>query len=76
MAGGRLFICNEDFTQLSSRTAYTSSAPYFLLDSCCSISDISETVICFFILPFLVAPHRDEISTSMYEIEFCIGSDC
>ncbi|XP_024005970.1 uncharacterized protein LOC18010985 isoform X2 [Eutrema salsugineum] len=45
VAGGRLFICNEDFTQLCSRTSYTSSAPYFLLDSCCSISDISETIV-------------------------------
>ncbi|CAE5959645.1 unnamed protein product [Arabidopsis arenosa] len=45
VAGRRLFICNEDFTQLSSRIAYSSSAPYFLLDSCCSISDISETII-------------------------------
>ncbi|CAH8254925.1 unnamed protein product [Arabidopsis lyrata] len=45
VAGRRLFICNEDFKQLSSRTAYSSSAPYFLLDSCCSISDISETII-------------------------------
>ncbi|CAH2036124.1 unnamed protein product, partial [Thlaspi arvense] len=45
VAGGRLFICNEDFTQLSSPTAYSSSAPYFCLDSCCSISDISETIV-------------------------------
>ncbi|KFK36088.1 hypothetical protein AALP_AA4G075800 [Arabis alpina] len=46
VAGGRLFICNEDFTQLSSRTATSSSsAPYFSLDSCCSISDIYETIV-------------------------------
>uniref|UniRef100_A0A1J3IFR5 Serine/threonine-protein kinase 11-interacting protein n=1 Tax=Noccaea caerulescens TaxID=107243 RepID=A0A1J3IFR5_NOCCA len=45
VAGGRLFICNEEFTQLSSRTAYTSSAPYILLESCCSISDVSEMII-------------------------------
>ncbi|CAD5314958.1 unnamed protein product [Arabidopsis thaliana] len=45
VAGRRLFICSEDFTQLSSRTAYSSSAPYFLLDSCCSISEISEMII-------------------------------
>ncbi|KAG2305097.1 hypothetical protein Bca4012_064170 [Brassica carinata] len=45
VAGERLFICNEDLAQLSSQTAYSSSAPYFSLDSCCSISDISETVV-------------------------------
>ncbi|CAH8355855.1 unnamed protein product [Eruca vesicaria subsp. sativa] len=45
VAGGRLFICNEDFAQLNSQTAYSSSAPYFSLDSCCSISDISEMII-------------------------------
>ncbi|KAF3524794.1 hypothetical protein F2Q69_00046404 [Brassica cretica] len=45
VAGGRLFICNEDLAQLSSQRAYSSSAPYFSLDSCCSISDISETIV-------------------------------
>ncbi|KAL1200744.1 Dynein regulatory complex subunit 3 [Cardamine amara subsp. amara] len=46
VAGRRLFICNEDFAQLSSRTASSSSSsPYFLLDSCCCISDISEMII-------------------------------
>lgn len=76
VAGGRLFICNEDFTQLSSRTAYSSSVPYFLLDSCCSISDISETVLRFFIpLPLLFALHRGKMSTSMYELEYFPCSD-
>lgn len=62
VAGGRLFICNEDFTQLSSRTSHTSSAPYFLLESCCSISDVSEMVTRSFSLllshcslPFIIA---------------------
>lgn len=50
MADGRLFICNEDLAQVSSQTAYSSSAPYFSLYSCCSISDICETVISFFSL--------------------------
>ncbi|KAF8105869.1 hypothetical protein N665_0152s0008 [Sinapis alba] len=45
VAGGSLFICNEDFAQLSSQTAYSSSAPYFSLDSRCSISDISEMIV-------------------------------
>lgn len=60
MAGGRLFICNEDLAQLSSQTAHSSSAPFFSLDSCCYISDISETVTSVFILlPLLLALHRD-----------------
>ncbi|XP_019091789.1 PREDICTED: uncharacterized protein LOC104742372 isoform X2 [Camelina sativa] len=45
VAGRRLFICNEDFAELSSRAAYSSSAPYFLLDSCCSIYAISEMIV-------------------------------
>ncbi|CAN7097798.1 unnamed protein product, partial [Brassica rapa subsp. narinosa] len=45
VAGGRLFICNEDLAQLSSQRAYSSSVPYYSLDSCCYISDISETMV-------------------------------
>ncbi|XP_023642572.1 uncharacterized protein LOC17891015 isoform X2 [Capsella rubella] len=45
VAGGHLFICNEDFRQLSSLLTDSSSAPYFSLDSSCSISDIFEMVI-------------------------------
>ncbi|XP_010465864.1 PREDICTED: uncharacterized protein LOC104746152 isoform X2 [Camelina sativa] len=45
VAGGHLFICNEDFRQLSSLLTDASSAPYFSLDSTCSISDIFEMVI-------------------------------
>ncbi|XP_013586450.1 PREDICTED: uncharacterized protein LOC106295169 isoform X1 [Brassica oleracea var. oleracea] len=42
---GHLFICIEDFRQLSSPPKDTSSAPYFSLDSSCSISDIFEMAI-------------------------------
>ncbi|KAL1202717.1 Dynein axonemal light chain 1 [Cardamine amara subsp. amara] len=45
VAGGNLFICNEDFRQLSSLPKDASSDPYFSLDSSCSISDIFELVI-------------------------------
>ncbi|EOA39540.1 hypothetical protein CARUB_v10008157mg [Capsella rubella] len=45
VAGRRLFICNENLAELSSRTAYSSSASYFFLDSCCFISDISEMIV-------------------------------
>ncbi|CAN8321096.1 unnamed protein product [Cochlearia groenlandica] len=48
VAGGCLFICNENYTQHTSRIAYSSSSSsssYFLLDSCCSISDISEMML-------------------------------
>ncbi|CAA7051307.1 unnamed protein product [Microthlaspi erraticum] len=44
VAGGQLFICDEDFRRLSSSPTDASSAPYFLLDSGCSISDIFEMV--------------------------------
>uniref|UniRef100_A0A1J3JEM7 Serine/threonine-protein kinase 11-interacting protein n=1 Tax=Noccaea caerulescens TaxID=107243 RepID=A0A1J3JEM7_NOCCA len=44
VAGGQLFICNEDFRRLSSLPTDASSAPYFLLHSSCSISDIFEMV--------------------------------
>ncbi|KAL0899890.1 hypothetical protein Bca101_083851 [Brassica carinata] len=42
---GHLFICIEDFRQLSSLPTNDSSAPYFSLDSSCSISDIVEMAI-------------------------------
>ncbi|XP_010549059.1 PREDICTED: uncharacterized protein LOC104820345 isoform X2 [Tarenaya hassleriana] len=45
VAGRHLFICIEDFTQLSSLSVNAASAPYFSLDSCCSISDVSEMVV-------------------------------
>ncbi|KFK39116.1 hypothetical protein AALP_AA3G203300 [Arabis alpina] len=45
VAGAQLFICNEDFRRLSSLPKDDSSAPYFSLDSSCSISDIFEMVI-------------------------------
>jgi hypothetical protein len=46
VAGGHLFICNEDFRQLSFLpTDDASSSPYFSLDSSCSISDIFEMVV-------------------------------
>ncbi|CAN8270245.1 unnamed protein product [Cochlearia groenlandica] len=45
VAGEHLYICNEDFRQLSSLPIDASSAPYFSLGSSCSISDIFEMVI-------------------------------
>ncbi|KAG7577669.1 Leucine-rich repeat [Arabidopsis thaliana x Arabidopsis arenosa] len=45
VAGGRLFICNEDFRQLSFLPTDASSSPYFSLASSCSISDIFEMVV-------------------------------
>ncbi|XP_057952170.1 uncharacterized protein LOC131146540 isoform X3 [Malania oleifera] len=43
--GVDLALCIEDFKQLDSLSLHTSSSPYFLLDSCCSITDVSEMVI-------------------------------
>ncbi|XP_020889091.1 uncharacterized protein LOC9319163 isoform X2 [Arabidopsis lyrata subsp. lyrata] len=45
VAGGHLFICNEDFRQLSFLPTDASSSPYFSLASSCSISDIFEMVV-------------------------------
>ncbi|XP_024015064.1 uncharacterized protein LOC18024673 isoform X2 [Eutrema salsugineum] len=45
VASAHLFVCIEDFRQLSSLPTDGSSAPYFSLDSSCSISDIFEMVI-------------------------------
>ncbi|KAJ4893889.1 Outer arm dynein light chain 1 protein [Raphanus sativus] len=42
---GHLFVCIEDFSLLSSLPTKDSSAPYFSLDSSCSISDIVEMAI-------------------------------
>ncbi|KAJ6418625.1 hypothetical protein OIU84_001902 [Salix udensis] len=45
VSGGRVLLCVEDFKQFNSPSMGASSPPYFLLDSCCSISDVSELVI-------------------------------
>uniref|UniRef100_A0A5B7AE67 Uncharacterized protein n=2 Tax=Davidia involucrata TaxID=16924 RepID=A0A5B7AE67_DAVIN len=43
--GGQLLVCTEDFMQFGPLSEDASSSPYFLLDSCCSIIDVSEMVI-------------------------------
>ncbi|KAF3437141.1 hypothetical protein FNV43_RR19894 [Rhamnella rubrinervis] len=43
--GVHLLVCIEDFRQFGSLSEEASSSPYFSLDSCCSITDISEMVV-------------------------------
>uniref|UniRef100_A0A2N9E1W3 Uncharacterized protein n=1 Tax=Fagus sylvatica TaxID=28930 RepID=A0A2N9E1W3_FAGSY len=43
--GEHLLVCVEDLVQFSSLSMDSSLPPYFSLDSCCSIVDISEMVI-------------------------------
>ncbi|CBI15593.3 unnamed protein product, partial [Vitis vinifera] len=43
--GGHLLVCIEDFMQFSALSIDASSSTYFSLDSCCSITDVSEMVI-------------------------------
>ncbi|XP_017973309.1 PREDICTED: uncharacterized protein LOC18604377 isoform X4 [Theobroma cacao] len=43
--GGHVLVCVEDIIQFSSLPNDASSPPYFSLDSCCNITDISEMVI-------------------------------
>ncbi|KAG5229747.1 Binding protein [Salix suchowensis] len=45
VSGGHVLLCVEDLKQFGSSSRNASSPPYFLLDSCCSISDVSELVI-------------------------------
>ncbi|KAJ6687717.1 NISCHARIN RELATED [Salix koriyanagi] len=45
VSGGHVLLCVEDLKQFGSSSGNASSPPYFLLDSCCSISDVSELVI-------------------------------
>ncbi|KAL6178249.1 hypothetical protein ACLB2K_049768 [Fragaria x ananassa] len=45
VAGEHLFVCFEDLMQFSSLSVDTSLPPYFSLDLCCSIADISELVV-------------------------------
>ena len=42
--GGHLLVCIEDFMQFSALSIDASSSTYFSLDSCCSITDVSEMV--------------------------------
>lgn len=49
-----MLLCVEDFKQFNSPSMDASSPPYFLLDSCCSISDVSE-LVCFCLLKLVLA---------------------
>lgn len=44
-----MLLCVEDLKQFRSSSVDASLPPYFLLDSCCSISDVSE-LVCFRLL--------------------------
>ena len=44
-----MLLCVEDLKQFGSSSGNAYSPPYFLLDSCCSISDVSE-LVCFRLL--------------------------
>ncbi|KAG4391768.1 hypothetical protein AAZX31_05G232100 [Glycine max] len=43
--GGNVLLCIEDLKQLYSLSSDASVSPYFRIDSCCSIADITEMVI-------------------------------
>ncbi|KAE8663950.1 Binding protein, putative isoform 2 [Hibiscus syriacus] len=43
--GGQVLVCVEDIIQFSSLLNDASSPPYFSLDSCCNIADVSELII-------------------------------
>ncbi|KAE8662254.1 Binding protein, putative isoform 2 [Hibiscus syriacus] len=43
--GGQVIVCVEDIIQFSSILNDACSPPYFSLDSCCNIADVSEMVI-------------------------------
>ncbi|XWS48235.1 hypothetical protein CRYUN_Cryun13aG0056900 [Craigia yunnanensis] len=43
--GGHVLVCVEDIIQFSSLLNNACSRPYFSLDSCCNITDVSEMVI-------------------------------
>ncbi|KNA06876.1 hypothetical protein SOVF_177000 isoform B [Spinacia oleracea] len=43
--GGHLVVCIEDFFHFSSLSEHADAASYFLLDTCCSIANVSEMVI-------------------------------
>ncbi|XP_021291945.1 uncharacterized protein LOC110422394 [Herrania umbratica] len=45
VVGGHVLVCVEDIIQFSSLPNDASSPPYFSLDSCCNITDVSEMVI-------------------------------
>lgn len=45
VTGGHLLVCIEDFRQFTSLSLDASASPYFTLDSCCSVADISEMVV-------------------------------
>ena len=44
---GYVLLCVEDIKQLYSLSSDASMSPYFRVDSCCSITDITEMVSVF-----------------------------
>ncbi|XP_022735930.1 uncharacterized protein LOC111289281 isoform X3 [Durio zibethinus] len=45
LIGGHVLVCVEDIIQFNSLLNDACSPPYFSLDSCCNITDVSEMVI-------------------------------
>ncbi|KAK7398789.1 hypothetical protein VNO78_09962 [Psophocarpus tetragonolobus] len=43
--GGYVLLCTEDVKQMYSFSSDASVSPYFRIDSCCSIADITEMII-------------------------------
>lgn len=56
VVGVHLLVCVEDLVKFSSLLVDASSSPYFSLDSCCAISDISEIVSPVISLTFFFSP--------------------
>ncbi|XP_021736386.1 uncharacterized protein LOC110702932 [Chenopodium quinoa] len=45
VSGGHIVVCIEDIFHFSSLSAHADATSYFMLDSCCSIANVSEMVI-------------------------------
>nr|KYP67438.1 Serine/threonine kinase 11-interacting protein [Cajanus cajan] len=68
--GGYVLLCIEDVKQLYTFSSDSSASPYFRIDSCCSIADITETVIevggnCYVTLSLTCSPEELHSSTQM-----------
>lgn len=52
ISGAHVFLCGEELKQFKYPLADASSSPYFSLDWCCCITDVSKLVTCHLIFSF------------------------
>lgn len=80
VAGVHVFVCFEDLMQFNSLSVDPSLPPYFSLDLCCSIADISELVVearknqCVTLAVECASPKADKEDSNVNDMKAASGS--